>query len=256
MGWLKVKWRQLQTYLENRNASRGYTCDHCGTELFCYPQKRLCTSCEQTLLRPLKNTCPKCGRATRAQGVCMNCKSHLPTFQKGVMPFVYIGETAGLVNRVKNGKRRLAYFFGTEMAQAFLREFPPNEKESAETLLLIPVPITKEKRRVRGYNQAEELVKQMLRCFGEAGLQAETDFDVLQKTRDSEQKQLGYAARAKNVAGAYHVHKRSVCKGRTVLLIDDIYTTGATASECASRLFRAGAKAVYFVAAAASPERK
>jgi predicted amidophosphoribosyltransferase len=59
-----------------------------------------------------------------------------------------------------------------------------------------------------------------------------------------------------NASGAYHVHKRAFCKGRTILLIDDIMTTGATGSECAKLLLGAGAKEVYFLVAAATPEKK
>ena len=63
-------------------------------------------------------------------------------------------------------------------------------------------------------------------------------------------------SRRENVAGAYHVHKRTVCRDRRILLIDDIITTGATTSECADRLFGAGAKEVYVLAIGALPERK
>ena len=85
----------------------------------------------------------------------------------------------------------------------------------------------------------------------------ELAFDVLQKTRDGEmQKLLTAVARAEYVSGAYHVHRRALCKDRTILLIDDVLTTGATGSECAKLLFGAGAKKVYFLTASAVPEQK
>ena len=67
---------------------------------------------------------------------------------------------------------------------------------------------------------------------------------------------LNFSGRLENASGAYHVHKRTACKNKTILLIDDIMTTGATGSECARVLFAAGAAEVVFLTAAALPERK
>ena len=88
-------------------------------------------------------------------------------------------------------------------------------------------------------------------------MDAELALDVLQKKKETGmQKHMSRKERAENVKGAYHVHKRAVCRERTVLLIDDIMTTGATASECAQRVFGAGAREVFLLTAAALPERK
>ena len=66
---------------------------------------------------------------------------------------------------------------------------------------------------------------------------------------------MTYRERQENVSGAYRVHKRKACRGRTILLVDDVLTTGATGGECAERLFAAGAKEVCFLVAAAVPEQ-
>ena len=90
----------------------------------------------------------------------------------------------------------------------------------------------------------------------EKGFHIELDVDILQKTRDSApQKRMDFRERKANVSGAYHVHKRKACRDRIIILIDDIMTTGATGSECAERLYGAGAKEVLFFAATALPER-
>jgi predicted amidophosphoribosyltransferase len=81
--------------------------------------------------------------------------------------------------------------------------------------------------------------------------------ELLEKRRETElQKQKTRRERAENVRGAYHVHKRKDCKEKTIILIDDILTTGATGSECARLLLSAKAKKVIFLVAAALPEQK
>ena len=130
-------------------------------------------------------------------------------------------------------------------------------KNSNEELLILPVPITKTKRLERGYNQAEELAKRVYERLKERGLNVELTISELQKTKDTlQQKHMDSNERRKNVEGAYHIENRQRIQGKTILLIDDILTTGATGSECAKRLFTAGAKEVFFLVAASLPERK
>ena len=62
-------------------------------------------------------TCEKCGRKTLAEGICLSCKSRVPRFTKGFSPFVYRGESASLVNRIKNGNPTLALYFAEKMAE-------------------------------------------------------------------------------------------------------------------------------------------
>lgn len=239
--------------LRRASLARGYTCDICGEELFDYPQHRLCEGCEEKLPRP-KQSCSKCGRETVAEGVCLTCKSHAPSFTRGISPFAYKGEAALAVNRMKNGDPRLAAYFGEKMAEKFLES---RKEETAEPLLIIPVPLTANRLRERGYNQAQRLAESLHERLTERGVAAELEEDLLQKRRETKpQKQASAKERAENVEGAYHVHKRKACKDKTVLLVDDIMTTGATGSECAKRLLSAGAKDVVFLTATALPEQK
>ena len=93
-----------------------------------------------------------------------------------------------------------------------------------------------------------------LDMFGDG---VELDFAVLEKRRETEaQKQKTAKERIENVKGAYHVHKRKACEGKTVLLIDDVLTTGATGSECAKLLLSAKAKRVLFIVAGARDEKR
>lgn len=251
-------WNTLIDKIRKKLNNTGYTCDGCGKEIFHYPIERLCEDCQESLQRNDGNTCEKCGRKTVAEGICLTCKSVLPTFTRGFSPFVYRAETAGFINRVKNGKPRLACYFGERMAENFLAEYRnlPALGEG-EKVLVLPVPLTNERKRARGYNQAERLAEVVCDKLNEAGIAAELGLEILQKTRETGmQKHMSAQGRRENVAGAYHVHQRKACYEKRILLIDDILTTGATTSECADRLFGAGAKEVYVLVAGALPERK
>lgn len=196
---------------------------------------------------------------TLAEGVCLTCKSHMPRFHRAYSPFVYRGESASFINRIKAGNPTLALYFAEKMADCFIQRFEGIEsftEEGGEELMLIPIPLTEARLRARGYNQALLLAERVCKRLTEQGYHAKVYEDVLQKTRDTDQqKQMGFVSRMENAAGAYHVHDRKVCRGRTIVLVDDILTTGATGSECASRLQSADAAKVVLLVAAALPER-
>ena len=244
-------WRKWLEKLKQVDRERGYACDACGAELFDYPKHRLCVECEAKLLKTGDKFCDKCGRKTRAEGVCLTCKSHAPKFTKGFSPFPYLGTAAQLVNRMKNGSPRLALYFGEQSAEYLLSKTTENE------FLIVPVPTTKKRLTARGYNQAEELAKSVSCALEKAGKSVVMDSAVLQRTRENAaQKNLGFSDRAKNIQGAFHLHKRKLVKDKTVLLIDDIMTTSATGSACAELIVNAGATAVYFLTVTATPELK
>jgi ComF family protein len=234
---------------------RGYTCDFCGREVFAYPTFRLCAVCESALLKNDKFTCDKCGRKSVTEGVCSTCKRRLPSFDRAFSPYVYHGKTAALINKMKNGDRRVACFFAEKMADSFLRYIAQTDGAQADEVLAICVPTTEARKKERGYNPAEELLVGIEETLRLQGIALQTDFEVLTKRREtSQQKHLSAVSREENVKGAYHVHKRAVCKGRVILLVDDILTTGATGGEIASLLFGAGARKVILLTAAALPE--
>lgn len=248
--------RFLQT-IRRKESRHGYTCDFCGRELFHYPNPRICENCEESFQSPSKTTCAKCGRVTWSDGICLSCKNDLPTFTRGVSAFCYDGTAAALVNRFKNGNRRLGYYLGEKMAKAFTNVQPPLPDFSKTELVIVPVPLMPNKERARGYNQAQVLAEVIEENLRDQGIHVRTDNQILQKVKDVPyQKNLDYKQRKENAALAYHVRKRNACKNATFLLIDDIMTTGATGNGCADKLLRAGAKAVYFLIAAATSEER
>ncbi len=262
--------------IRKKSSQEGFTCDGCGGELFDYPKTRFCLSCKEKLLLNNGRFCEKCGRKTVAEGVCLSCKAHKPKFTKAYSPFVYDGLVCSLINRFKNGERYLAYYFGEKMTEklfssefqnehtmsALKEEFtknnpPMSEMNGKESVLIIPVPMTKKDERERGFNQATELAKVIKTQMEEREIAVELDEEVLLKVKQTPpQKQRAFFEREENLKGAFHVHKRKACKDRRILLVDDIMTTGATASLCASHLISSGAREVIFLSIASLAEQK
>lgn len=243
---MKPSWKEKWDDFVFALGERGYTCDFCGREAFSYPTPRVCDECEAKQTKNDKNTCDKCGCMTVTAGVCMRCKTALPAFERGASPLVYFDETARQINRFKRGAKYLARYFALKalpVLQALTKD--------CEEYLLVPVPLTKERQRERGYNQAEELAKLLSRYTG-----APCASEMLVKTKDgAQQKTLSAQERQKAIVGSYRVHERKRCEGKTLVLVDDVMTTATTGSECARVLYNAGAKRVLFLAIASVPER-
>lgn len=248
--WERLK-KAFKKY-EDYRASNGYTCDCCGREVFSYPSPRLCKACLEALPKGAYY-CPKCGRKTKTEGVCLECKGQMPTFRFAFSAYPYEGIIRPMINRMKNGSAYLARFFAEALAVK-IEEKREEEGLDAEECVFTCVPDRKKERlkeRGRRYNPAEELARRTCELLG-----AECDAEVMVKSRETRpQKRMSAKERFENVRGAYRVHKRKVCEGKTVVVFDDILTTGATGDECARILLAAGAKRVIFVTAVTVPER-
>ena len=124
-------------------------------------------------------------------------------------------------------------------------------KEFADADIVAFVPMTERAVKKRGYNQARLLAEGVSERTG-IPLEAE----LLIKTRDTgEQKELARRERAQNLKGSFRVHERAKCRGKRILLIDDVMTTGATANAVSQALFGAGAERVYLLTAAGVPAK-
>ena len=121
---------KLLQKIKERAERKGYSCDICGEELFEYPYRRVCDDCFKKLYGERQPLCPKCGRQAVTSSVCLTCKSRVPAFDKGFSPFAYEGEIALQINRLKNGNRRLAFFFAEEMTACFLADVKEEKRKN------------------------------------------------------------------------------------------------------------------------------
>ena len=131
--------------------------------------------------------------------------------------------------------------------------------EIPKKMLVVPVPLFKGRRRERGFNQAELLTRGVVRAMRRMRPDWVGEFapGVLARQRATEsQAGLSPHQRRRNLRGAFFVPDPSRVQGRDVLLIDDIYTTGATARACSQALKRAGAASVWVATAARAQRRQ
>jgi ComF family protein len=177
--------------------------------------------------------------------VCSPCRMVEPAFARAVAYGVYENELREMVHLLKyEGMRGVARPLGRMLARAIetLKDTAGSE------LMVVAVPLFPAKERQRGYNQAvllaDAAVKELKRKAPDWKLRVA--HDVIRRVKDTQsQFELTPSGRRRNLRGAFAVHGSADLIGREVLLVDDIYTTGATARGCAAVLRRAGATKVW-----------
>lgn len=217
------------------------TCEICHKELF--EGGSFCPECERKMPYNDGYVCKKCGRALKEDyPVCVECKRSLPEYTAARSAFSYEGDVVLLIRKFKTGAKYLARPFADLLAEAFFKHYGFAD-------IILSVPMTKRALKRRGYNQSELLAKEL-----SARLSVAYNGEMLVKTRDTEaQKFLTVRERAKNLAGSFRVCDRKGCKGKTVLIVDDVLTTGATANAIAKALFSAHASRVLVLTVASVP---
>ena len=207
----------------------SFTCDLCGIETF---NTNICPDCLKSITFNNNTRCPVCGRKYVVDAICTECKANPPLYKKAVSPLVYENGGTALLNKFKDGGGYLSEYFA-ELLKEQVAALPKFD-------FITFIPMTKEAQKKRGYNQAELLAKRLSEKIGVPVICA---LEKINKTE--EQKNLSREERAKNLNGSFRLLDKSV-KGKTLLLVDDILTTGATADAACKVLLRGGVTAVYF----------
>jgi ComF family protein len=236
-------------------------CRVCGLPLSGFSLLPVCDSCWNNLPVQMGALCAHCGEslsgdaeAHAGESVCRMCRTAAPPFERAVAHGVYATRLRALVHLLKyDGMEPLAARLGALAgAQALAIADLPNE------MVVVPVPLFAGKLRQRGFNQSELLAHGALAAMRRRrpAMRLRLRAGALERQRATEsQAGLSPHQRRVNVRGAFFVPHPAEVDGRDVLLIDDIYTTGATARACTRALKSAGAARVW-VATVARAQRE
>jgi ComF family protein len=214
-------------------------CYHCGVPLEESRARILCRSCTEALVaaRITGAVCNVCGLPLAAQPVdgvlCITCRAEARHFDLARSFLSYAGPASSVIRAFKFDGQ---FFLGPRFLAAMLdRGWLPADIGPAD--LVVPVPLHPQRRRERGYDQALLLSRVVAARLGGRLL-----VHALVRTRyTSQQSLLPVGKRWDNVRGAFAVRDAAAVRDRRVLLVDDVMTTGVTASECAKVLKKAGA---------------
>ncbi len=217
------------------------TCVSCGKDLPWNEDGFLCTSCTALLKRPGPHICLRCGVNLPSGGAhcyaCRGSKANRYACRLIRSAWEFNTVSRAVVHGLKyHFADYTADFMGRQLAQRFV-QLP----ELAAAELIIPVPLFAKRLRKRGYNQSELLARSLAYHTGLAWTSG-----ALVRTRDTQsQTHLGRKARQANMTGAFACVQPQRVRGKIILLVDDVATTGATLEGCAAALRAAGARYVF-----------
>ncbi|HET8892152.1 MAG TPA: ComF family protein [Candidatus Angelobacter sp.] len=221
-------------------------CRICQTPLTTISTLPVCEPC-LTRIVPLDGLlCRVCGEKlfsnhtdSKDGALCGMCRRAQPHFRRAVAYGAYEGALRDVVHLFKyDGVKPAGKLLGKLLDRAAIAMALP------DAVIVVPVPLWSGKRHARGFNQAEAIARAFIDFQSASSIQLDTS--VLVRTRETaSQTGLTRHQRRANVRGAFAVVKAEKVKGRSILVVDDVMTTGTTAGECARVLRRAGAKEVF-----------
>lgn len=210
-------------------------CPYCGIVL---PMKEsCCKECKKELCRIKPPLCKICGARVYD---CINIKNpHNFNFERSISPFYYEKAARKGILRLKiAGKKSGSFELAREMAQAISHEYSGIDFD-----FIIPVPMSKHEIKKRGFNQALLLASHLSKL-----LNVPLKENCLIKEKDTKQQhKLNFTQRAINLKNAFKVINLEELKNSTILLCDDIMTSGSTLNECSLTLRKHGVRQVYCV---------
>lgn len=213
-----------RAFLADRNAGNNHFCD----------------DCLNSFIRITSPLCPVCGTPfvsrVEEDHLCEECLRKLPFYDILASPYLYEGGITDTIHQIKySGKTYLAQSLGDLLAASAREKFGDTKGS-----LIMPVPLHPKRLRERGFNQSLVLA----RAIGPL-LEARIDFLSLRRVRYTQpQTGLKRDERRRNVKGAFDISGQPDLKGKTIILVDDVATTGNTLNECARVLKKAGCEKV------------
>lgn len=199
---------------------------------------RICPVCSGSFHLIEEHYCLKCGKPVpETEEYCVDCKDRKREFCQGRGAFLYNMKMKNSLLRYKYyGSREYGLYYAEEICRHIgiqIKRWNPD--------ILVPVPMTHRKKRIRGFNQAEDLAEKI----GELLQIPVTTGLAVKKKETKSQKKLNAAERMGNLKDAFGITES--VRGLKILIVDDVYTTGSTIETLAGCLKKNGAVEVYFV---------
>ncbi len=214
-------------------------CVHCRGLVEAGPFRHLCPRCARLLAFVRPPCCPTCGHpfagAVAEQGICPHCAPLTPAFGSGRVAVLFRGPARALLLELKYHRGR--HVLG-DLEEIFRRS--PPLLAHVRGAVLVPVPLHPRKHRERGYNQSALLAASLSRAAG-GRVRVEP---LLRRTRDTPtQTVFDRPARAENLRHAFALAPRArPDPDQRYVIVDDVFTTGATLNGCARVLRRSGCR--------------
>lgn len=200
---------------------------------------QLCFACQKTIAKNRPPFCRRCSRPPEnpAHFFCLSCQETPLAFDQSWGAFLYTGTMQRLIHLFKYGhKTGLRHFF-TDQILSFVESY---HIDVSQADCLVPIPLHPARLRERGYNQSRliaELIAQELRV-------PVISHNLIRTRHTPNQARLTQKERWTNIQAAFKIKNPKEFRGKKILIIDDLYTTGATISEAARLLKAAGADEV------------
>ena len=215
-------------------------CLGCAEILHPPTRQLFCPTCNEKIKFITGNLCPVCGTtffdSPAASHLCGNCLENKTYFSCARAVVSYETIILHAIHQFKYGSN---ISVGALLA-SFMADFSFPDVDFTDYSLIIPVPLHIKRLRERGFNQSLVLARALAKKW-----QIPIDFSLLKRHKFTEtQTGLHKAERNKNIKGAFEVSDKKKIDGKNIILIDDVYTTGATINECAKTLIKAGAQKV------------
>jgi competence protein ComFC len=228
-------WILLDTLLELFYPSNCVGCGH--------PQDfgiLLCDQCKETSPRIQAPFCRRCSRPFEGliagEFSCPNCEDRTPAFDCVVSNHQAKGVLRDLIHRFKYGRQ---FYLRRVLAEYLIEALQDKRIQTAPTDCLVPVPLHPTRLRERGFNQAEALAETLSKRMRLPVLRC-----IERRRYTNTQTRFDRVERMENLRNAFALRKNSDVRGKHLLLLDDVLTTGSTLHECALVLRAAGAESV------------
>lgn len=225
------------------------TCMCCNEEL--NNDEYLCKSCLKGL-NFITNACEKCGQPINDfSSLCKDCKGIKRNFTKAISPLVYDDVAKNLVYKLKYSG---AKYVAKELAKHLVMSFSKAEFKDID--IVTAVPLSNERLKTRGYNQAQVLAEEFCKLLELENINLTQKHDLIKRIKNTPtQTSLTKVERRENLKDAFEFcGEKDEIKGKNILIIDDIFTTGATLEEITRLLKRHKAENVYCLTCCHTPK--